>query len=109
MNTRAVLSVLLTLSMLRKLSMLPLLLLFACSDDQRQTKTPAVIIESVAAATGSFRVRNPEIRAEMLAQFDQENIDYWLNDDGSIGYNSVDGKDIDRVGNLIIGAYITRN
>jgi hypothetical protein len=98
-----------TRALLLMLPMLSILLLFACSDDQRQIVTHAVTIESASAETGSFRVRNPEIRAEMLAEFDKGNIDYWLNDDGSIGYNSVDGKDIDRVGNLIIGAYITRN
>ena len=58
---------------------------------------------------GSFSIRNPEIRQEMLVEFDSNGIRYWINADGSIGYFLEDGKQIDKIGNLVIAEYITRN
>lgn len=83
-------------------------LLVACSQEN-DTVDSQIVIEEVVPETNSFNMRNREIREEMLAEFTANNIEYWINDDGSIGYNTVDGEAIDRIGNLIRAEYIHRN
>ena len=58
---------------------------------------------------GSFRVRNAEIRQEIIAALVKQNIQHWVNDDGSIGYLLSDGVLIDKIGYDAIGRYAARN
>lgn len=59
--------------------------------------------------TGSFKLANREIREETLQMLGDAGIEYWLDDDGAINYNLVDGDVIDRIGNDVILTYIRRN
>jgi hypothetical protein len=57
----------------------------------------------------SFTMRNTEIRQDIINELTARNIEYWINEDGSIGFNSKDGKQIDAIGFEAIGAYAARN
>lgn len=94
------------------LRLLPILALLAACDYRGEEVVPEPVpanAEVVAPTTGSFNLRNGEIREEMLAEFDKAGVHYWINDDNSIGYNLVDGEVIDEIGNSVIREYITRN
>jgi len=83
--------------------------LFACSpaSEGNDPNTETAIVGS--DGTGSFRVRNEEIREEMIQMINDADIEYWISDDGAINYNLADGEAIDRIGNEVISEYITRN
>lgn len=57
----------------------------------------------------SFRARNAEIRSDLIAELTKREIPFRLNEDGSIGYRQVDGKDIDAVYYWVVGLYAARN
>ncbi len=57
----------------------------------------------------SFRARNAEIRSDLIAELTKRQIPFRLNEDGSIGYRQVDGKDIDAVYYWVVGLYAARN
>tara|TARA_B100001996_G_C18366888_1_gene480064 strand:- start:342 stop:611 length:270 start_codon:yes stop_codon:yes gene_type:complete len=57
----------------------------------------------------SFTVRNTEIRQDIINELIARNIEYWINEDDSIGFNSKDAKQIDAIGFEAIGAYAARN
>ena len=57
----------------------------------------------------SFTVRNTEIRQDIIDELITRNIEYWINEDDSIGFNSKDAKQIDAIGFEAIGAYAARN
>ena len=88
--------------------LLLVLMVTACEGDQTVTATEASS-DFDDSLMGSFSIRNDEIREEMIAEFEKSGIRYSLSDDGGIGYYLSDGETIDRIGNLIIGEYISRN
>ena len=58
-------------------------------------------------ARDSFVMRNPEIREDLLQQLEIHGIEYWINNDESIGFYVRDTKDVDRLANEAIGVYIS--
>jgi len=54
-------------------------------------------------------MRNREMREEILVGFKQQNIEFWINDDKSIGYNLVDGDRIDDIITYVYATYWVRN
>jgi hypothetical protein len=60
-----------------------------------------------ADATDSFVMRNPEIREDLLQQLEIHNIEFWTNEDNSIGFYVKDTKEVDRLANEAIGVYIS--
>jgi hypothetical protein len=60
-------------------------------------------------ATDSFTLRNSEIRADIINALDSQGIRYWINEDGSVGFFSVDAETVDNIGLNAIGAYAARN
>ncbi|MBT3531927.1 MAG: hypothetical protein HOF74_14050 [Gammaproteobacteria bacterium] len=82
--------------------------LLGCGQPKEETTQQARIDES-DALTGSFRMGNREIREEMYQELEKHEVEYWINDDGSIGYNLSDGKAIDVLGYDVINAYIRAN
>ena len=52
----------------------------------------------------SFTMRNTEIRQDIINELIARNIEYWINEDDSIGFNSKDAKQIDAIGFEAIGA-----
>ncbi len=64
---------------------------------------------SVDEFASSFRARNAEIRNDLIAELTKREIPFRLNEDGSIGYRQVDGKDIDAVYYWVVGLYAARN
>jgi hypothetical protein len=55
----------------------------------------------------SFMMRNPEIRVDLLEQLTLHNIEYWINEDSSIGFYVKDTDEVDRIANEAIGVYIS--
>lgn len=55
----------------------------------------------------SFVMRNPEIREDILKQLALKGVEHWENEDGSIGFNVVDTKQVDQIANEAIGVYIS--
>ena len=58
-------------------------------------------------AKDSFVMRNPEIREDLLEQLDIHGVEYWINNDESIGFYVRDTKEVDRLANEAIGVYIS--
>ena len=58
-------------------------------------------------AKDSFFMRNPEIREDLLEQLALHEIEYWINDDQSIGFYVKDTGEVDRLANEAIGVYIS--
>ena len=57
----------------------------------------------------SFTVNNAEIRQDIINELIAQSIEYWINTDASIGFNSRDAERIDAIGYKAIGAYAARN
>ena len=60
-------------------------------------------------AVDFFNMRNAEIRQDIINELSRQNIEHWLNDDGSIGFYARDTELIDNIGIAAIGAYAARN
>ena len=58
-------------------------------------------------AMDSFVMRNPEIREDLLQQLGIHGVEYWINNDESIGFYVRDTKEVDRIANEAIGVYIS--
>ncbi len=83
--------------------------LLGCGPASEQPSLASVPDTEQAAINGSFDIRNKEIRDEMLQMIEDAGIEYWIGDEGAIHYNFADGEAIDKIGNEVIGEYITRN
>ena len=79
-----------------------------CNPAEEGIVTESVPQES-AALTDSFRVRNAEIRGDILTKLVERNIPHWINDDGSIGYELADADEIDSIYYRAVGEYAARN
>lgn len=64
-------------------------------------------VESEQPLVDSFVMRNPEIREDILKQLTLKGVEHWENEDGSIGFNVVDTKQVDQIANEAIGVYIS--
>ena len=78
-----------------------------CDANHKSAISETTIDESVGHI-GKFKIRNTEIREEILAELVKANIQHWTND-GSISYFLSDGEIIDSIGNDVILSYISRN
>ncbi len=80
-------------------------LLFACGSPPEEpiTETPAVD----PMTEEFFFMRNEEILEAILARLERENIEHWLNDDGSVGFYARDTKTVDAIANAEIGNWVT--
>lgn len=58
-------------------------------------------------ATDFFFMRNPEIREDLLEQLGIHDVEYWVNEDDSIGFFVKDTKEVDRIANESISVWIT--
>ena len=83
--------------------------LSGCGPDPEQTEELAVeIVDSVdPMATDFFFMRNPEIREDLLEQLEIHEVDFWINDDNSIGFYVKDTEEVDRIANESISVWIT--
>ncbi|NKB35514.1 MAG: hypothetical protein GKR91_20630 [Pseudomonadales bacterium] len=84
------------------------LLLIGCGEETVISESPAAAIQA-ENATDSFRMRNAEIRQDIINELTAQEIEHWINDDGSIGFNSEDAERVDAIGYAAIGAYAARN
>lgn len=83
-------------------------MLVACSEGSEQDTAQPSLAEA-ATTRSSFNIRHAEIRHDTLVALEQEGIEFWINDDNSIGYYLADGKAIDNVYANAVGAYAARN
>ncbi len=81
----------------------------ASLSDSSSVGVAAVASTETASETDSFRIRNKEIRDEMIELFEKSNIQHTLNDDNSITYFLVDGDQIDDIYTEVRLAYIRAN
>lgn len=87
-------------------------LLAGCDANQSQPPQAALIPSEVVSQdefAQSFRVRNDEIRTDMINVLTERNIPFRLNADGSIGYREADGPAIDAAFSWVVGLYAARN
>ena len=77
--------------------------LIACDSEKE------VISPSDPMTVASFDMRNREMREEILVGFKEQNIEFWINDDKSIGYNLADGDRIDDIITYVYATYWVRN
>lgn len=82
--------------------------LSGCAPESKVMR-PEVPSSPVDEFASSFRARNAEIRGDLIAELTKREIPFRLNEDGSIGYRQVDGKDIDAVYYWVVGLYAARN
>jgi len=83
-----------------------MLLLSNCKPQNIETQQ--AIEEAVdPMATDFFFMRNPEIREDLLEQLGIHGLEYWINEDDSIGFYVKDTKEIDRIANESISVWIT--
>ena len=59
--------------------------------------------------TESFSIRNLEIKQDIITALIANDIEHWVNEDGSIGFYSQDAEQVDAIGFSAIGAYAARN
>ena len=83
-----------------------LLFLSYCKPQDTATQQ---VVETVIdpTATDSFFMRNPEILKDLLEQLDIHEVEYWKNEDDSIGFYVKDTKEVDRIANEAINVWIT--
>ena len=91
---------------LRAPLLLAILLLTSCVEDSASMSAPD-IPEPDPLAWDSFVMRNPEIREDLRQQLEIHGIEYWINNDESIGFYVRDTKEVDRLANEAIGVYIS--
>ena len=90
-------------------------MLYGCdTQDAIDVQNDALLVESAQPLiepeqplVDSFTMRNPEIREDILNQLTSQGVEHWENDDGSIGFNVVDTKQVDQIANEAIGVYIS--
>jgi hypothetical protein len=82
--------------------------LIAC-DGKEEPINPSESIALDPITVARFNMRNREMREEILVGFKQQNIEFWINDDKSIGYNLVDGDRIDDIITYVYATYWVRN
>ncbi len=58
-------------------------------------------------ATDFFFMRNPEIREDLFEQLGIHKVEYWVNEDDSIGFYVKDTEEVDRIANESISVWIT--
>ena len=58
-------------------------------------------------AEESFFMRNEEILENILRHLEQDSVEHWVNDDGSIGFYARDAEDVDAIANEEIGIWVT--
>lgn len=71
------------------------------------TDSALPLTDSALPLVDSFVMRNPEIREDILKQLTLKGVEHWENEDGSIGFNVVDTKQVDQIANEAIGVYIS--
>lgn len=54
-------------------------------------------------------MNHAEIRRDILAELQKHEIQYWINDDNSIGFPPADAETIDSIYYEVVGAYAARN
>jgi len=67
------------------------------------------ISQTSETQTDSFSVRNAEIKQDLLSKLVENDIQHWINDDGSIAYQLSDAEQIDAIFYRVVGEYAARN
>lgn len=91
---------------MKPFALLLCLLLVTC-DGNSQPAPPAT--PEVESEISSFRIRNGEIRDEVLTAMTKQGIAYTVNADSSISFNARDNKAVDAIYYDAVGRYAARN
>ena len=86
--------------------LLSILLVSGCGNQEQET-IEAVELEQDPMSEEFFFMRNEEILEAILARFERESIEHWINDDGSVGFYARDAKTVDAIANAEIGNWVT--
>lgn len=57
----------------------------------------------------SVTINHVEIRRDILAELQKREVQYWINEDNSIGFPPADAEIIDSIYYEVVGAYAARN
>jgi len=90
------------------LFLFPSLLLLSCGESTPTLTEVQNESTSTESDTDSFRMRNAEIRQDIINALIAEGIEHWENDDGSTGFYSRDTERVDAIGFFAISAYAAR-
>ncbi len=83
-------------------------LVAACGEVTAPLPEQQVAAEDIETRS-SFNIGHAEIRHDTLVAMEEAGIEFWINEDNSIGYFLADGKAIDNVYANARGAYAARN
>jgi hypothetical protein len=83
-------------------------LLVSCGKEPVPTTAEAAINVNTNGKE-NIRMRNREIRLDIINALTGHEIEHWINEDGSIGFYSKDAERVDAIGYAAIGAYAARN
>lgn len=91
---------------MKPLALLFCLLLVTCGEGTPPPPPAAVEPED---SVSSFRIRNAEIRDEVLAAMTTQGIEYSVNTDGTISFDASDNEAVDAIYYDAVGRYAARN
>jgi|TARA_B110000971_G_scaffold151908_1_gene155165 hypothetical protein len=66
-------------------------------------------VQAETAIVSKITINHVEIRRDILAQLQKRKIQYWINQDNSIGFSPADAEIIDSIYYEVVGAYAARN
>lgn len=76
-------------------------------EPQNPVTEEVVEVSTDPTATDFFFMRNPEIREDLLEQLELHRVEFWINEDDSIGFYVKDTREVDRIANESISVWIT--
>ena len=82
------------------------LLPFSCDEERKAAPRP-IEAKPWPLAKDYTVMRGPESWKDLLEQLEINDIDYWVNIDGSIGFFGQDTSEVDRLANEAIGVYVS--
>lgn len=94
------------MSFTRILILLACFLVTACGSQDTETED-VVVAEPDPMVEEFFFMRNEEILEAILARFERERVEHWINDDGSVGFYAKDARTVDAIANAEIGNWVT--
>ncbi len=84
-----------------------LMLMISGCGNRKQEAFEVIESQPDLMAEEYFFMQNEEILEAILARFERESIEHWINDDGSVGFYARDAKTVDAIANAEIGNWVT--
>jgi hypothetical protein len=82
---------------------------FASSCSPKNPAAADPMVQSEEEIVNIITMNHAEIRRDILAELHKHEIQYWINEDKSIGFPPGDAETIDSIYYEVVGAYAARN